>query len=99
MSLQIYEQVRKDILKTKSTDPRELAEALGIRVRYRILGELKGLYCCIDRCRYILINQELCDEEIRMVLAHEIGHDRLHQKIARQAPLKEFMIYNYESKQ
>lgn len=74
-------------------DPFALALQTGARVRYRDLGHLKGLYLLFDRCRYILLNQNLADEERRMVCAHELGHDRLHRGIAKSAFFQENQLF------
>ncbi|MEA4969944.1 MAG: ImmA/IrrE family metallo-endopeptidase [Candidatus Pelethousia sp.] len=98
MSSYIFDMVEKCKRTHKTSDPFELADAVGAKVRYKELGKLKGLYLYDDRCRYILINHTLGYEDQRMVCAHELGHDRLHQHFAKAAPLKDLMMYDYTSK-
>ena len=67
----------------KTHDPRsiELLDGLGVVTsfthRFRQDG-LKGFCTIINRTRYVVINDRLCDEEQRVVAAHEAGHIVLH---------------------
>jgi len=63
-------------------DPFELAEALGICLRYKNLGSLQGLYFYAEERAFILINEGLCEEKQRMICAHELGHHLLHRDLA-----------------
>lgn len=68
----------------KTNCPFEIAEALGIHIRYMDLGKsTKGLYYTKLRRRFIVINQGLSDQWQRFVCAHELGHDRLHKGLSR----------------
>ncbi|WP_150273181.1 ImmA/IrrE family metallo-endopeptidase [Paenibacillus tepidiphilus] len=78
------ELINKLIIKYKTSDPFELAAALGIHIRFCDLGEgTKGLYYRILRRRFIVIHQGLSAEWQRFVCAHELGHDRLHKWMNR----------------
>lgn len=64
--------------------PFEIAEALGIHIRYMDLGKsTKGLYYTKLRRRFIVINHGLSPQWQRFVCAHELGHDRLHKGLSR----------------
>ena len=66
----------------KTNCPFRIAEALGIHVRYRDLGEeTRGLYFRKLRRRFIVIGSNLSEEWQRFVCAHELAHDRLHKGI------------------
>ncbi|MBQ7132797.1 MAG: ImmA/IrrE family metallo-endopeptidase [Oscillospiraceae bacterium] len=82
----------------KTNDPYELAQALGINVRYEDLGSLKGLYTVIDGCRFILVNSLLEPETQNVVIAHETGHDLLHRDIAENEHFQEFSLFDMTSK-
>jgi Zn-dependent peptidase ImmA (M78 family) len=80
----VDEIIRKLIRKYKTSCPFELAQALGIHIRYNDLGtSTKGLYYRKLRRRFIVIHNQLSPEWQRFVCAHELGHDRLHKGISR----------------
>ncbi len=70
-------------------DPFIIAEMLGICVEYDNLRKLKGYYCYMNRVRMIVINAALDDQMKRLVCAHELGHDRLHLRMAMASPLRD----------
>ena len=67
------------IRKFGTNDPFKLAEHLG--VLYQI-GEIncEGCYMFLKNHRYIFLNQNLSEQEMRLVMAHELGHALLHRK-------------------
>lgn len=76
-------------------DPFQIAKALGINVMYcEDFGSLKGMYRVIKRNRFIFLNKDLSDRMLRIVCAHELGHDQLHRKLAQSNCLHEFMLYD-----
>jgi len=75
--------------KHKTNNPFELAEELGAHIRYDNIGSIKGYYCCMNRIRLIVINQDLDENMGRLVCAHELGHDRLHRNLAVVSPLRD----------
>ena len=62
-----------------TTDPFEIADRLG--VLYQI-GNCKneGCYMFLKNHRYIFLNDKLEDSELRLVMAHELGHALLDRK-------------------
>ena len=73
----------------------DLAVANGIEVIYRNdFKNLLGMYVYAWRHRIIFLNGRLEEPMKTMVLAHEIGHDRFHRKMAGDAPLKEFVLFD-----
>jgi Zn-dependent peptidase ImmA (M78 family) len=98
MSLYIYETVEKLKRKYKTNNPFTIAKALNIFVSFKALNNLKGFYYIVNRERHIVINNALGEEEQRIVCAHELGHDRLHQHFARVNALKDFVLYDMSSK-
>jgi Zn-dependent peptidase ImmA (M78 family) len=94
----ILDLVRKLVKKYGTTDPFDLIKHLGINLFVRNnLGELKGFYYTLSRERYIVINGNLDERDQLLVAAHELGHDRLHQHLARISPLKDFLLYDMTS--
>ena len=67
------------IRKYGTSDPSELADHLG--VLYQI-GNCKhaGCYMYLKKHRYIFLSNQLKDAELRLVMAHELGHALLDCK-------------------
>ena len=82
-----------------SRDPFEIARQLGINVMLcENFGSLKGMYRVIKRNRFIFLNNSLDENMLRIVCAHELGHDQLHRNMAKTTPIHEFMLYDMKSK-
>ena len=76
-------------------DPFQIAKELGISVLLcEDFGSLKGMYRVVKRNRFIFLNKDLGDRMLRIVCAHELGHDQLHRKLAQANSLHEFMLYD-----
>lgn len=71
------EKIRK---KYRTSDPFELAQAMGIMVLYEPLGSIKGYFNTAFRQRFVHINQSLDEQQQRLTMAHEMGHVLLHPK-------------------
>lgn len=100
MTMDNFSRLGESLVKRFSTrDPFEIADGLGIIVmRQDSFGALKGMYRVIKRNRFILLNNDLSERMLRIVCAHEIGHDRLHQHLAKGTGLQEFMLYDMQTK-
>lgn len=94
----IKKDVEKLIKRCGFRDPFEICDSIGLNVRFVDLGNLKGMYKYYKRNRYALINSELDENMKKIVLAHELGHDRLHQHFAKEHCLQEFMLYDMRSR-
>lgn len=94
----ITEKVNSLIKRFGTNDPFELCDELNIRLSFKDLGQMKGMYTIFNRVRYILINENLPEELQRIVCAHELGHDMFHRKIAMSKALQEFVIYDMKDK-
>ena len=80
-------------------DPFEIAADIGVEVMFcDNFGPLKGMYRVIKRNRFIFINNQLSEQMQRIVCAHELGHDQLHRNLAKDNPLREFMLYDMTTK-
>ena len=86
------------IIKYDTRDPFELCKAIGVEVFYADLGSLKGMYKYLKKNRFAVINENLDSFTKRLVCAHELGHDILHQNLAKQVCLQEFMLYDMKSR-
>ena len=77
-----------------SRDPFEIARQLGINVMLcENFGSLKGMYRVIKRNRFIFLNNSLDENMLRIVCAHELGHDQLHRNMAKTTPIHEFIDF------
>ena len=76
--MNIRERISYIIKKYKTSDPFELATALGIQIIEEDLGSIKGYYNNQFRIKQIHINSAL-DEHMKVfTCAHELGHALLH---------------------
>lgn len=82
----------------ETSDPFIIAKALGIQIKHKALGNLKGFYTVQHNIPYIVINSNLDYNTARIICAHELGHDRLHRKLARSHILNEFEMYLVNTK-
>ncbi len=82
----------------ETSDPFIIAKALGVQIRHRSLGNLKGFYTVQHNIPYIVINSDLDYGTARIICAHELGHDRLYRKLARSRMLNEFEMYLINTK-
>lgn len=90
---------KKLVKRCGSRDPFEIARQLGINVMLcENFGSLKGMYRVIKRNRFIFLNNSLDENMLRIVCAHELGHDQLHRNMAKTTPIHEFMLYDMKSK-
>ena len=100
MNAEQLSQVGAKLVKRCGTrDPFEIARQLGVYIIFcENFGSLKGMYRVIKRNRFIFLNNELDENMLRIVCAHELGHDQLHRNIAKKNSIQEFMLYDMKSK-
>lgn len=79
------------------SNPFDLAEALGIRIEYEKLNSVKGLYVSMIKHCFIVLNEEINEQEEALVIYHEIGHHILHRHLAT-APFQERQLLDTTSK-
>ena len=83
----ITEMSQSLVLRYSTRDPFFICDALDVLVRFKDLGSVKGIYTFYKRNRFIIINSGLCDNEKKIICAHELGHDLLHRNMAKNAHL------------
>ncbi|GLB31635.1 ImmA/IrrE family metallo-endopeptidase [Lacrimispora amygdalina] len=88
----------KLIKKFDTRDPFQLCQAIGVEVFYADLGSLKGMYKYLKKNRFAVINENLDPFTKTLVCAHELGHDILHQNLARKVCLQEFILYDMKNR-
>ncbi|MDR3210063.1 MAG: ImmA/IrrE family metallo-endopeptidase [Oscillospiraceae bacterium] len=98
MNDEIIKRARRLARRCGTKDPFRIAKEVGIELDYTDLGKLKGMYACIQRNRFIVINNALDDYTRRLVCAHELGHDQFHRALATDSWMQEFMIYNMNAR-
>jgi Zn-dependent peptidase ImmA (M78 family) len=82
------------VCRYKTRDPYALCDALGVRIRLKDLGtDIKAYYVCMCRIRNIVINSRVSETVRRILVAHELGHDRLHKEIAMLKGFQEFELF------
>ena len=97
MSREYIQKLVRELIQTYQTrDPAQIAKELHISIKYADIGSLKGLYTSILGEKFIIINQALSEEQQRLVLAHELGHDRLHRHFIDNV-LQETLLYDMTS--
>ena len=95
----IYQQAERLVRRFGTRDPFEIARCLEIDVMFRDdFNQLKGMYAILKRQRFIFINANLPEQLCRLICAHELGHDQLHQDLAMNEALKEFTLMDMSSR-
>ena len=70
--------VEKIKRKYRTDDPLELAQSLNIVVLFEELGTINGYFNTAYRQKFVHLNSNLSESEMRLTLAHELGHALLH---------------------
>ena len=84
----------KLLTKYQTRNPYEICDSLGIRISLKdIDANLKAYYCCQARVRNIVLNSSVSEIEQRILVAHELGHDRLHKDIAMLQGFQETAMF------
>ena len=81
--------------KYDTRNPYEICDALGVRIRLKDLGTgIKAYYFYQSRIRNIVLNSQVSDTIRRILVAHELGHDRLHRNIAMLKGFQEVELFD-----
>ena len=81
--------------KYKTRNPYEICDALGVRIRMKDLGtDIKAYYFYQSRIRNIVVNNRVSETVRRILIAHELGHDRLHKEIAMLKGFQEIELFD-----
>lgn len=65
--------------KYETRNPFEIADNLGILYQIGNIG-CSGCYMFLKNHRYIFLNQDLSENEMKLVMSHELGHAIMHRK-------------------
>lgn len=75
----IINRLEKEIKKSKTTNPFDIADRKNILIRYLPLGNTLGFYMRSSRHQVITLNSDMDEHLMNFVCAHELGHAILHQ--------------------
>lgn len=91
----IYRAANAAVRFSESRNPFQIARDRGIKVCYSgDFGNLLGMYTCKWKHRIIILNNRLDDYMMKMVCAHELGHDVFHRDLAKDDGIQEFVLFN-----
>ena len=94
-TLYIAREVTELVNRHHTRCPYELCERLDIYIHHKDLGhDIKAYYFCQSRIRNIVINSRVSETVKRILVAHELGHDRLHSHIATLKGFKELDLFD-----
>lgn len=86
----IYKNAINLIKKYKTSNPFELTKQPNIDVVYKKTNSLKGFYVNILRNKYIVLSNNLSEEEAKIICAHTLWHYVLHRNLG----IKMFQDYH-----
>ena len=78
-------------------DPFRLADETGITVMYRAFETQKGAFSVVLGQPFVFLSSALDEHDAAAVLAHELGHARLHFELARKGALCEYDLFNLKT--
>jgi Zn-dependent peptidase ImmA (M78 family) len=82
------------IRREKTRDPLKIAAALGIAVRVKDLGgSVAAYYFCQSRIRNIVLSASLDEQSVKIIAAHELGHDALHRGFLKNGAACEIGLF------
>lgn len=83
------------VRKYDTRDPYDICDELGVRIRLKDLGtDIKAYYFYQSRIRNIVLNNRVSETVRRILVAHELGHDRLHREIAMMKGFQEIELFD-----
>lgn len=68
------------VKKYDTRDPFQIAKYLNIQIQIGQLGTPCGCYMFLKNHRCIFLNENLSDNEMKLVMSHELGHAVMHRK-------------------
>ncbi|NLW53132.1 MAG: ImmA/IrrE family metallo-endopeptidase [Tissierellia bacterium] len=94
----IYHKAISIIRHHQTTNPKQILEDRGVNIiPFRSKTKLLGMYTVIKRNRFVFYNPDVNENMLRMIFAHELGHDILHRKEAKSHQLHEFELFDVNS--
>lgn len=95
-SEEIYHKANQIVHRYGTRDALKIAQESGIYLHFvEGFKNLLGMYTYQQKERHILLNANMDEMLMRMVCAHEIGHDTLHREKAKgKSVLSEFVLFD-----
>lgn len=88
----IYKTVEKLKEKYRTSNPVIICKKLGIEIKPKKLNGLNGYFISCLKKKYIIVNENLSDEVLMLVIAHELGHAILHSNRSLQYMRNNFLL-------
>ena len=92
----IREIVAELVEEYNTNDPVDLAEALGVIVKYKDLGGLSGMYLKYNGQPIIILNSNLEEHDLIFACSHELGHKVLHGDMVDEPFLCSFKVFDFK---
>jgi len=81
--------------KYHTRDPFQICKELDIKIRLKDLGQnIKAYYFYHSRIRNIVLNINVSETIRRILVAHELGHDRVHNEMAMLKGFQEIELFD-----
>ena len=81
MNTNIKNIVKNYVKKYGTRNPFDIADYLNVQLQIGQLGSICGCYMFLKNHRCIFLNENLSDNEMKLVMSHELGHAVLHRKL------------------
>lgn len=80
MKKDIKQLVNYYVRKFNTRNPYALAKYLNVEVQVGKLGSRAGCYMFLKNHKCVFLNEDLEENEMRLVMAHELAHSIMHRK-------------------
>lgn len=80
MKKDIKQLVNYYVRKFNTRNPYDLARHLNVEVQIGELGSRAGCYMFLKNHNCVFLNEDLEENEMRLVMAHELAHSIMHRK-------------------
>lgn len=80
MKKDIKQLVNYYVRKFNTRNPYDLARYLNVEVQIGELGNRAGCYMFLKNHKCVFLNEDLEENEMRLVMAHELAHSIMHRK-------------------
>lgn len=80
MKKDIKQLVNYYVKKFNTRNPYKLAKFLNVEIQVGALGNQAGCYMFLKNHKCVFLNEDLEENEMKLVMAHELGHAVMHRK-------------------
>lgn len=90
----IFDKANAIVKKAGTRNPHKIAQELGVDIYFSDeFEDLLGMYTVRSKKRAMVINNRMDEYLLKMVVAHELGHDTLHRDEAKIGAMQEFVLF------